>query len=186
MRKREFLNKLKQGLQEMSKSEIEAILGYYEEMIHDAVDSGENEEGFISRLGTVGEIVSTIENDNEFVAMIKEKHGKGWKGAISATAKAIGMFIVVIMSITVVSVAIGLIGGGMGFAVIAVVRIIGFDSTVSTYLVLMRVANIVFGIGLAVLAIGLCNWYFQNIRSAFKYLTGKLDGYLNKGGKTNE
>ena len=73
MNKYEFLYKLNKALVILHVSEKKDITRYYDELIQDAIDNGENESDFIDRLVSIETIVRTMQKDKNFVKIIKKK-----------------------------------------------------------------------------------------------------------------
>ncbi|MGD9761377.1 MAG: DUF1700 domain-containing protein, partial [Candidatus Izemoplasmatales bacterium] len=74
MKRKEFLNELKQELKFYTKIDSEEIIYYYDEMIQDAIDEGKNEENFINSLGSLNDIVKGIVGDDQFIKEIKHSN----------------------------------------------------------------------------------------------------------------
>lgn len=72
MNKTEFINKVKQGLDNISKEEQENALRYYVEYFQDAGE--ENEEEVIKELGTPEEVVAKIKSE---MSALEETNEKG-------------------------------------------------------------------------------------------------------------
>lgn len=60
MNKKPFLNSLKKELKFYKKINSEEIIYYYDEMIQDAIDEGEDEVNFIKNLGSNETIITNI------------------------------------------------------------------------------------------------------------------------------
>jgi uncharacterized membrane protein len=63
MNKKEFLDELKSSLKQFNDKEIEGVINYYDEMINDKMESGENEELIIESLGSIKNIKAQISAD---------------------------------------------------------------------------------------------------------------------------
>lgn len=84
MNKREFLDKLGNGLSGMPKSDIEERLNFYGEMIDDRMDEGISEEEAVSMVGSAEEIAEQINSENTNIKKAKKNAGtksklKAWK-----------------------------------------------------------------------------------------------------------
>lgn len=73
MKKKEFLDKLKNSLNGLPKEDIEERLAFYSEMIDDRIEEGLSEEDAVKDIGSVDEIVSQIIIDTPFSKIVKEK-----------------------------------------------------------------------------------------------------------------
>lgn len=83
MNKREFLDKLRLGLEGLPKSDIEERLSFYSEMIDDLVEEGLSEEEAVTRMGSAEDIAEQIMSEYPISKLIKEKLKKkrtleGW------------------------------------------------------------------------------------------------------------
>lgn len=63
MTKLDFLEKLYKGLSALPKSEREASMTFYSEMIDDLIEEGYSEEDAVSKIGSVEDIISQISAD---------------------------------------------------------------------------------------------------------------------------
>lgn len=71
MRKREFLLELEDRLKGIDITEKRNILNYYDELISDKVESGQDEERIIRNLGSIEEICRKLNLDSENLNRIK-------------------------------------------------------------------------------------------------------------------
>jgi uncharacterized membrane protein len=108
MNKKTFLNQLKKELKYYKKIDTEEIIYYYDEMIQDAIDAGENEVIFIKNLGSLEEIISNVVNDGEFMMEVKTSNSQSLTNILSGTVRIISFFfyIVSLFVIGVVSVQV--------------------------------------------------------------------------------
>ena len=60
MTKQEFVSRLRQGLWDLPKSEIDERLTFYIEMIDDYIENGSSEEDAVAEIGSVDEIIKQI------------------------------------------------------------------------------------------------------------------------------
>lgn len=185
MGKREFLNRLERRLQAIAKVEKEEVIRYYDELIQDAVDNGENEAEFVMRLGSIDEIIDTIRKDEDFLKKLREKHDFTLKTAVTTTTKMIGYFVFGILSFVVAVTSFSFIVSGGTTAVYGVIMLIVSDE-LNTYLLLMRVGNIFVGVGLVMLAVGLFQWYFRVSKKWLNQLFLLVQKWVGKGDKKNE
>lgn len=63
MKKQEFLQELRMSLKQFPDAEIKEVLSYYEEMIGDKIEQGEEEEAVIEALGSIKVISARIQTD---------------------------------------------------------------------------------------------------------------------------
>ncbi|MBN2504193.1 MAG: DUF1700 domain-containing protein [Bacilli bacterium] len=179
MRKREFLNQLEKRLNMIRKAEIDEIVRYYDELIQDAVDNGETENDFIAKLGSVDDIVKTIQEDENFITKIRERSEFTIRNAIGTTTRIIGRLIFAFVSFVLVVIAFSFAVSGFASAVYATVLVF-IETDVSTSITMMRVGNAILGVGLLLIAIGLMKWYFDIARRAFDKLLQEIEKRLRK------
>ena len=73
MTKQEFLTSLRAKLQGLPKEDIDERVSFYEEMINDRIDEGEDEETAVAGLGSVDDVVRTIAADIPLAKIVKHR-----------------------------------------------------------------------------------------------------------------
>ena len=73
MNKREFLQRLREGLSGLPQEDMERAIDFYEEMIDDRMEEGVAEEEAIATIGTVDEVVSQIISEIPLSKLVKER-----------------------------------------------------------------------------------------------------------------
>ena len=73
MTKQEFLTSLRAKLQGLPKEDIDERVSFYEEMINDRIDEGEDEETAVAELGSVDDVVRTIAADIPLAKIVKHR-----------------------------------------------------------------------------------------------------------------
>ncbi len=184
MRKREFLDKLRTNLQTVRKTESEEILSYYDEIIQDAVDNGENESEFISKLGSIDEIVETIRKDVDFVQKLKERRDTTLMAAINTTAKILGYSIFALVTFIIVVTGASFVISGLSTVIYSGI-ILAVSEGEAVNLIMMRLGNIVLGFGLVLFAIGVLKWYFKVSKKTVKKLLQEVQKRLKKEEQKN-
>ncbi len=184
MRKREFLEKLRTNLKTVRNNESDEILSYYDEIIQDAVDNGENEAEFISKLGSIDEIIETIRKDVDFVQKLKERRDSTLMAAINTTAKILGYSIFALVTFIIVVVGFSFVISGVSTVIYSSI-ILAVSESSGVNLILMRLGNIVFGIGLVMFALGVLKWYFRVSKSTVKKLLQEVQKRLRKEEQKN-
>lgn len=77
MTKQEFVSRLRQGLWDLPKSEIDERLTFYIEMIDDYIENGSSEEDAVAEIGSVDEIIKQIRSEQ--APQINKKREKRFK-----------------------------------------------------------------------------------------------------------
>lgn len=76
MKKQEFLKELKASLKKFNDNETRDIINYYDEMISDKIEQGNNEEQIIDNLGSIKSISAQIQTDLINERLVKSKNIK--------------------------------------------------------------------------------------------------------------
>jgi len=182
MRRKEFLRELKDELRKRRDIETEEVLFYYDELIQDAVDSGESEDVFIMNLGSVKEIVRRIEDDQEFVAEVRDKNRNVVNDAISVTTKIIGYAILIIAAIVLGSAAFSFFVSGASVIIASILRVI-FSSPADIYGYVALLGLVIIGISLIVFSIAVVKWFFDKARPSLLTIFRNTKEFLNRKGK---
>ena len=77
MTKQEFVSRLRQGLCDLPKSEIDERLTFYIEMIDDYIENGSSEEDAVAEIGSIDEIINQIRSEQ--APQINKKREKRFK-----------------------------------------------------------------------------------------------------------
>ncbi|MDD3126687.1 MAG: DUF1700 domain-containing protein [Candidatus Izemoplasmatales bacterium] len=175
MNKYEFLYKLNQSLEHCSNTERQEIVHYYDELIQDAIDSGESEAEFIDKLGSVDKITRTIKKDQDFVTNVKEKKDYQLQKVFSVTVKIIGYFIFFILMIVIGSIGISLVASGGGTLVFAGIRIYeAVIKSLSAATIIMYAGSASIGLGLVLIGF----WVFKSLFVQSKNQLEKLMEFI--------
>jgi len=183
MNKYEFLYKLNKNLDTFKTSERDEITHYYDELIQDAVDNGENEEAFIDRLGSVETITRTIKRDDTFVTNVKEKKNFELRKVFSDTSKIVGYAIFIFVIIVIGSIAFSFVTTGVSLFLVGATRlIVGIKSAVSSMTLIMYVGNILLGLGLFMLGAAGFWWLVKQSKDKLEKLLEWIQKTLDKRG----
>ena len=182
MNKKMFMNNLKKELKYYKKINSEEIIYYYDEMIQDALDEGNDEETFIKSLGSIQSIIANIIQDEEFIKDVKASNTDSLGNIVSNTVKVLSLiiyyFVIVILAIVFGSIIIS----GVGMIVQSVIYIIFDQPTTTDLWVLLGV--ILMGIGLATFSFGLMYKTFKaNDSIRLKIIRKTKEIYRKKGEK---
>ena len=79
MSKQEFLDKLRQGLSSLPKTDVEERIAFYSEMIDDRIEEGKTEEEAVETVGSADEIAAQIAEDMANVKHSKKQSAKNRK-----------------------------------------------------------------------------------------------------------
>lgn len=172
MTKKEFIARLEEELSFLDFIERREAVKYYDELIQDAIDNGQDESMFIERLGTVPEIGENIRKDRGFIEKAKGSAVKVAGSAANIFAKAIGYFVYFLLLIVVVSVTISLIGAGIGMMVGALGSMItNLDKETIFYV--SRIGLFLFGAGFIVISAGFTQWFVKSAARILRSLLAK-------------
>ncbi|HAQ57226.1 MAG TPA: hypothetical protein DCR44_07535 [Acholeplasmatales bacterium] len=184
MNKYEFLYKLDKALSGFSDQEKKEIVHYYEELIMDARDSGDTEEAFINRLGSVETIVRTIRKDGSFVTNVKDKKDFQLRKVFDITARVIGYAIYGFFVITVGSIAFGFCVSGISLVFAAAVGFIRdsvADPTIATQV--MYAGGMVLGGSLFLGGVWCFKWIFKTAKAFIEKSLEFADKLIKKIGE---
>jgi len=184
MNRYEFLYKLDKALTGFSDQEKKEIVHYYEELIMDARDSGDTEEAFINRLGSVETIVRTIRRDGSFVTNVKEKKDFQLKKVFDITARLIGYSIYGLFVVTVGSIAFGFCASGISLlfaAAVGFIRDSVTDPTIATQV--MYAGGMVLGGGLFLGGVWGFKWIFNTAKAFIEKSLEFADKWIKKIGE---
>jgi uncharacterized membrane protein len=178
MNKRMFLNQLKKELKYYKKVDTEEIIYYYDEMIQDAIDAGENEVIFIKNLGSLDEIVSNVVNDGEFMMAVKASNSQSLTNIISGTVRIISFFIYIVSLFVIGVVSVSIIIAGFAMVIQSGVYLILDDLTSLDQWILIGV--ILMGIGIGMIGVALFNNLLKTSQSIKLYVTRKTKQLFRK------
>lgn len=162
----------------MPRYEQKEILDYYDEMISDAIDNGENEYDFIQSLGSIEQIVNNLKTDGSFLEKIKSHSNEYIADVTSLSVKIIGYFILAIIGIVVLSVGISLFIAGVGVTLYALFHLFYNLTTIAE--ILLMVSMILFGLGLSIISIVFIRWFFKDIKDFLKKLITQVDELIRR------
>lgn len=178
MNKKTFLNSLKKELKYYKKINSEEILYYYDEMIQDAVDEGEDENQFIKNLGSIDSIIANIVKDEDFIKDVKTSNSNSLGNIVSKTVRIISLicyyFALFIMTIVFASIFIS----GLGMILQSGVYLI-FDNLTSTdQWVLFGI--IIMGMGISIIGFSLMTNIFKTTKSIRLFIIRKTKEICRK------
>lgn len=178
MNKKTFLNSLKKELKFYKKIDSEEIIYYYDEMIQDAIDEGEDEVTFIKNLGSIETIIANIIKDEEFIKDVKKSNNNSLGNIVNTTVRVISLicyyFALFIMTIVFASIFIG----GLGMILQSGIYLI-FDDLTSTDQWLLA-GIIVMGIGISVIGFSLMTNVFKATKSIRLFIIRKTKEIYRK------
>ena len=178
MNKKTFLNSLKKELKFYKKIDSEEIIYYYDEMIQDAIDEGEDEVAFIKNLGSIETIIANIIKDEEFIKDVKRSNNNSLGSIVNTTVRVISLicyyFALFIMTIVFASIFIS----GLGMILQSGIYLI-FDDLTSTDQWLLA-GIIVMGIGISVIGFSLMTNVFKATKSIRLFIIRKTKEIYRK------
>lgn len=183
MKRKQFLSLLKRELNKRRDIEAEEIIFYYDELIQDAIDNGEDEEVFIINLGDVKDIIRRIEDDEEFVKEVKVSNHNVLNNAISLTVKIIGYIIIGSISFGIAIAGISIFASGLGVAAGALFRMLTVDrNSIDLYGYLAVLGIALVGISLITFSVALVKWHFSRFNAALFSIIRKTNKLLGHRG----
>jgi len=187
MNKYEFIYKLDKALDGFSAAERAENVRYYEELIQDARDSGEPENAFIDRLGSIETIIRTIKKDGTFLSNVKEKKDFQLRKVFDVTVRILGYSLFGIFAITVGSIAFSLSVTGISTVFVAVGAYLR-DSVAdpSTATLIMYAGGTLLGAGLFLGGIWGFKWIIKISRVIIEKSLEFADKIIKKIGERNK
>ncbi len=182
MKRKEFLKGLKEELRKRRDIEAEEVLFYYDELIQDAVEGGESEEIFIANLGSTRDIVRRLEDDNEFIATVKEKNKDVVSDVLSLTVKVIGYFIFGIGAFVFIVTSFSLFVSGISIVVAAIIRTV-FTGPFDTYGYLAMLGLGLVGLAITLFSVALFKWFVEQAKPSLLSIFRNTKDFMNRKGK---
>jgi len=184
MNKYEFLYRLNQALDNFGASEKKEILGYYEELIQDAIEGGAEEEEFIDKLGSVDKIIRTLKKDSEFVENVKQKKNFQLKNVFDDSVRIVGHLIFFFILFIVGSIAFSIVTGGASLAFYGLVEgLQAILGALGTLQIAMNFGLMLIGLGMVILGVAIFQWMIKESRGKLEKLLETIQGLIKKVGK---
>ncbi|MBN2541043.1 MAG: DUF1700 domain-containing protein [Bacilli bacterium] len=182
MRRKDFLRELKEELRKRRDIEGEEVLFYYDELIQDAVEGGESEEIFVANLGNVRDIVRRLEDDEEFVAAVRQKNNDIVHDVLSISVKIIGYFIFGVIAFVLIITSFSLLASGIGVFFGAILKIL-FTGPFDLYGYLAMGGLMMIGVGIIVFSIALFKWFIDQAKPALLSIFRNTKEFISRKGK---
>jgi uncharacterized membrane protein len=182
MKRREFLKNLKVELRKRRDIEVEEVLFYYDELIQDALDNGENEEVFIMNLGSVEDIRRRIEDEESFIIKVKNKNEKVVKDVLDKTVKILGYFIFAVIAFSLAVASFSIFISGIAVIGVAIFRLLT-STPVDTYGYLAIFGIVLVGLSLSILGVAVIKWVLHEAKSSLLVIFRNINNFLNRKGK---
>ncbi len=184
MNKYEFLYKLDKALGGFSPKEKTEIVHYYDELIQDALDSGENELAFIDRLGSVETIVRTIKKDGGFVTNVKQKQNFQLRKVFDLTVRILGYGLFAIVVITIGSIAFSFVVSGISIIVVSIGRyLVSYGTALTSATLMMYGGNLLLGAGLTLAGFLGFKWLIKTARGLSEKILEFVDKIVKRIGE---
>ncbi len=179
MNRKQFLRELKNELNKRTDIETEQVLFYYDEMIQDAVENGEEEDVFIANLGSVSEIRRRLEDEAELIVSMRKSNANVVQNLLGGSIKIIGYFIfgVIAFSLTVTSISVFVSGIAVIFSGLLKMFV---DQPTDLYGYLATAGIILIGMSLSLLSIGVFKWFSDQARPVLLSIFRKLKDLFNR------
>jgi uncharacterized membrane protein len=177
MKKNEFLRELKKHLEFYSRSEQNEVLNYYDELIQDAADHGEEEKAFIDSLGPIDDIVVSIKKDSTFFDKVRSKIPFTVSEAFDMTVKVIGYTFFAIFAFTILTISFSFFISGIGVIFVSAYQLV-VNLTQDTMTTLLRLSQMVVGLGLVILGIAMFKWFVSAAKTNLEQLLVKIQSLV--------
>jgi uncharacterized membrane protein len=181
MKRKEFLNQLKRELSKRRDIELEEVIFYYDELIQDAIDSGENEEIFIINLGSIKDIVRRLEDDESFMTEVKITNKNAIEKTIGLSVKIIAYFFIGLIGFIIAVTGFSVFVSGVAIVFAIIVRLI-YIQDIDTYGYLANLGLVMIGISLSLASVALVKWHFTGFKPALLSMFRKTNRLLNRRG----
>lgn len=152
MDRKTFIRELKLELKKKRKLDVEEVIYYYDELIQDAVETGELETDVINRLGDIKEIAKQVSADQTFIAKVKETNLNSLKNVLSNSVKIISTLIYAFLVFIAVVTGGSIIVSGVGVIASSLVVVAVEAQELGEYILLF--GGVLFGIGFIMLGLG--------------------------------
>ena len=181
MNRKTFISLLKKELNRRNDLDIEEVVFYYDELIQDAVDAGEDEALFIENLGSIKDIVHRLEDDDAFIVKVKEHNQNALRKTIHLSTKVIVYFLLGIVGLLIALTGISVLVSGFAIIVMAFAKVV-FVGGLDVYGYLAYVGIALIGLSLVIFSIALIQWHFTGFRSSLLALLRKTKNVIGKRG----
>ncbi len=161
MNKNEFLKELKNSLKGLPKAEAENTINYYNEMIDEAVENGENEKEFIKSLGSQKEIAAEVLKNTPIKSLVKEKTRN--------------------KKLTVLEIVLLVLGAPIWISVALAILSVIFSVYISIWSVVVSFFAVVLALGLGGIALVLGSFIFIFIGKIATFLVAFGAGFICMG-----
>jgi len=181
MKRKTFISLLKKELSRRNDIEVEEVVFYYDELIQDAIDAGEDESTFIESLGEIKEIVRRIEDDETFIVEVKAHNQNVLKKTIHVSTKIFVYFFLGVFGFVIAVAGISIFASGVALIGSAVIKIVTLsDLDVFGYFAYLAIS--VIGVSFILFSIALIRWHFTSFRESLLALLRKTNNFLSKRG----
>ncbi len=189
MKKEEFLSQLKKEIETLSAKDVDDVINYYNELIQDRIENGENEEDVIVSLGSIDIIANNILEEKKNTTKVEvvnpeivkekddnQKESKNWSTSkiilIILASPLLLVFLIIIFSllITLLGVLFGLLVALISLIFTGIVGFIGsfVHMTISFPSGLIQLGLSLIIISLCVLLVNCaCPFVFKLIKTGF-------------------
>lgn len=178
MKRKQFINQLKKELKYYKKIDSEEIIYYYDEMIQDAVDEGQNEEWFIQSLGPVDEIVKNMVQDDNFIKEVKSSNSNSISNILGGTIKIFSLIVYYFSLFILAIVSISIAGSGLAMIGQSIVYLLLDDLSTSDQWIMIGIIAI--GLGVLSIGIGIFSNIFKSNNNIKLYITRKTKNIFRK------
>ncbi|MGE4571335.1 MAG: DUF1700 domain-containing protein [Candidatus Izemoplasmatales bacterium] len=178
MKRKEFINQLRKELKYYKKIDSEEIIYYYDEMIQDAVDEGQDESLFIKNLGSIDQIIKNMIKDENFIEKVKSSNDNSLSTLLNGSIKVISLifYYLALFILVIISISISI----SGFALIFQVLVYLIIDSLSTMDQIVLIGAILIGIGLAIIGIGICKNLLKTSKNIKLFFIRKTKSILRK------
>lgn len=162
MNRESYIKTLKQYARHLPAHEREEIVFYYDEIIRDAVENGQDETTFIAGLGHPSEIIQSTADDKRMKASIYRKNKTSLLGALGATLRVIANIVMYFALFIALIVCVSLIiaGGAIFFNAFMMAYVAYAEASAFDWGYFL--AFVFLGSGLVASSIGMIQFFARN------------------------
>jgi uncharacterized membrane protein len=185
MDRKTFIKQLRFELKKKRKLDVEEVIYYYDELIQDAVETGEIENEVVDRLGDIKSIVRQVSADESFITKVKETNLNSLKNVLSTSVKIISAVVFAFLVFIAIITGGSIMVSGVGVIISALIAVATAAEELAEYLILF--GTVIIGIGMILLGLALIK-NFIIISNNLKFtIIRKTKNLLNKKeGNENE
>lgn len=185
MDRKTFIKQLRFELKKKRKLDVEEVIYYYDELIQDAVETGELESDVVDRLGDIKSIVKQVSADESFITKVKETNLNSLKNVLSTSVKIISAVVFAFLVFIAIITGGSIMVSGVGVIISALIAVATAAEELAEYLILF--GTVIIGIGMILLGLALIkNFIIISNNLKFTIIRKTKNLLYKKEGNENE